>query len=462
MAMHEVASKLVSIAVLMCLLPMGRTALAQEDAQSARQTRGLAIEALISGSGDESLQRFIDENLSAEFQQSLSRDNLLDLLRQIRQCCAVAGGIEGEALGPHTVRLTFHTGQGSHAVQFQIQPSPPFKIVDLTLKEAEPPGASRGSGEPISWDTLAQRLKDEEKAGFSGAVSVVRDGEIVVNRGYGMANRERGIPNTTETIFAIGSIPIDFTKAAILKLEDMGRLRTSDPITTYVLDIPDDKRSMTIDHLMRGRSGLPNFHHIPGQDEDPDLTWIDRDTAVKRILAKELIFPPGEGEAHSHSAWVLLAAIVEMVSEQSYGEFLQSQLFAPAGMDRTGLYQDSRRFNEDDIAVGYGSNSVGEINSPAYWGDTSWLVMGSGGMVSKPGDLFKWVEAIRAGKILSPAATEKFWSDGPLAGGNDRGFFCLYTEGPGTMVFLCSNSHASMNDPAKQLARDLARLVMAD
>src|SRR6185436_16953274 len=96
--------------------------------------------------------------------------------------------------------------------------------------------------------------------------------------------------------------------------EEMGKLSTSDPITKFLKNVPQDKSAMTIDHLMRGRSGLPNFHHITGVDQDADLTWIDRDTAVQRILGRELLFAPGQGQAHSHSAWVLLAAIVEVVS----------------------------------------------------------------------------------------------------------------------------------------------------
>jgi CubicO group peptidase (beta-lactamase class C family) len=136
--------------------------------------------------------------------------------------------------------------------------------------------------------------------------------------------------------------------------------------------------------------------------------------------------------------------------------------FIPAGMSGTGLYQDAANFKESDIAVGYSPGKVGKINAPQYWGPTSWLVMGSGGMVSNPGDLLKWIQALRYKKLLSPESLEKYWSHGVLAGGNDRGFLCIYTEGPGSMMILCSNSHTSMNDSASQLGRALARLVTTD
>ena len=449
-------------AILSLLVLVGATAKAEENAQNAMQKRGQAIQMMISASGDESLQRFIDENLSPELQQSLSRDDLLELLRKIRKKGAAAGAIEGKVLGDDLVQYTYHSGQGSYTLQFRIDTSPPFKIAEMTFDKAPEVGRDRHSVEPMTWDTLTDRFDTEEEAGFSGAVLVIRDGEVVLDKGYGMANQERGIPNTPETLFAVGSVPIDFTKAAILQLEDVGKLKTSDRITKYFDNVPDDKQTMTLDHLMTGGSGLPNFHGIPGQDENLDLSWIDRATAIERIFGRELLFAPGEGNAHSHSAWGVLTAVVEIVSEQSYGEFLKTHFFEPAGMGRTGLYPITRRFDENEVAVGYGSNSFGEINSPIYWGETSWLVMGSGGMVSNPRDLYKWVQAIRNGKILSPAAQEKYWSSGPLSGGNDRGFFCMYTEGPGTMMFICSNSHERMNDPASQLGRGLARLVMSD
>jgi CubicO group peptidase (beta-lactamase class C family) len=312
----------------------------------------------------------------------------------------------------------------------------------------------------VAWDNLAQRLEEESKRGFSGTVLVVRGGKIILHRGYGLAERERGLPNTTETIFAIGSVPIEFTKAAVLKLEEMGKLRTSDAITMYFADVPADKQAVTIDHLMSGASGLPDFHHVAGVDADPDLAWIDRETAIRRILGQELLFSPGGGQAHSHSAWVLLAALVEVVSKQSYGDFLRAHFFAPAGMTRTGLHEDLERFPDDELAVGYGGQSAGRINSPKHWGPTSWLVVGSGGMASTPHDLHAWLDAMRRGKLLTPAAEAKYWSHGLLAGGDDRGFLCLFTQGPDDLMILCSNAHAAPGDLVSALGRRLAELVM--
>jgi CubicO group peptidase (beta-lactamase class C family) len=384
----------------------------------------------------------------------------MDTLRAIRAACAGFGGILVKPEGADGTKVQLlQPGGRQTTLTFRLEHDAPYRITALELGPTEL-RVDQHPVPPLTWDTLERGLEAEVTNGFSGTVLAVHDDKIVLHRGFGLANREKQIPNGVNTVFGIGSVPIDFTRAAILKLEELGKLRTSDPITRFLPDVPADKRAMTIDHLMSGRSGLPNFHDIRGVDSDPDLSWIDRDTAIRRILGQDLLFAPGQDEAHSHSAWVLLAAIVEIVSKRSYEEFLQQNFFGPADMTRTGLHEDAARFGDDEFAIGYDGQSVGRLNCPKYWGRTSWLVMGSGGMVSTPGDLYRWVEAIRSGKTLSPAYAARFWSHGPLAGGDMRGYFCLYTEGPGDWFVLCSNAHSGPGAHAHEVGGALEQLVM--
>ena len=304
----------------------------------------------------------------------------------------------------------------------------------------------------MTWDTLEPRLEEETQRGFSGTVLAARNGEIILHRGFGLASRDRDIPNTTNTLFAIGSTPIDFTHAAILKLVDLGKLRIAEPITSFFKTVPPDKQNITIDQLMTGRSGLRDFHGIPGVDEDLDLSWIDRDTAVRRILTGELRFEPGTEQAHSHSAWGLLAVIVELVSGQEYEAFLRVQYFKPTGMTRTGLYPHALKFDPDEVAVGYGHIRIRPVNSPVHWGRTSWLVMGSGGMVSTAADLFRWNQALRSGALLSPESTKQFRGGGIAAGDNDRGFLTLFNTDLDTIVIVCANSHEEPGDHTTQVS----------
>jgi len=437
-------------------IPVAR---AHADLRAAKHQRAQAVEAMIAGNREASVQRFIDRHVAEAMKADYPGNKLIEHLQKVRTSCARAGGIGMMPHGRDGVRLEFHDGNRTTTVKLRLEPEPPHKIVSLDMSAAHRPDDETPQPK-FTWDTLSERLDQAEAEGFSGTVLVVREGKTVLHEGYGLADRERKRPVTTDTLFAIGSTPIDFTKAAVLKLEEMGRLELSERIDKYLPNVPEDKQAITIEQLMTGRSGLPNFHHIPGVDQDYDLTYIDRATALKRIFGQELLFPPGSDKAHSHSAWGVLAAIVENVSQQSYGGFLAKYFFEPAGMKRTGFFGKDPRFEDANYAVGYGRSRPGKINTPRHWGETSWLVMGSGGMFSTPGDLYTWMQAIRNGTTLSPASARRYWSHGALSGGNDRGFLTMYTEGPNTLMVLCSNTHESMRDQASILAEALAQFVL--
>jgi CubicO group peptidase (beta-lactamase class C family) len=333
-------------------------------------------------------------------------------------------------------------------------------VVVLAARSAQEPTAPAQPDErALTWESLEQRFEVERAAGFSGAVIVLRDGKVALDAGYGLANREKEIAVTPDTVFAIGSSPIDFTKAAILLLVEDEMISLDQRIGDFFPEVPADKASITVSHLMSGRSGLRDFHDVPG-DRDPDHAWIDREEAVRRILAQELLFEPGKGEEHSHSAWGLLAAIVEIASDSTYAEFVRERLFAPAGMHDTGFFGEP--VPEERLAIGYGPRSDGAINAPPYWGPTSWLVMGSGGMTSTTRDMLRWMQALRAGRVLSERSLERYWS-GPgavLEGGDMYGFTIVYTEGPDDQAILVSNSvNRTTRERFDRLARDLVGLV---
>lgn len=324
-------------------------------------------------------------------------------------------------------------------------------VFSLAMPVDDPP--------PVSWETLPARMAWEANNGFAGVVLVVRDGSIVFHEAYGLANREKKIPMRPDTILGIGSTPIDFTKVSILRLAEEGRLSLSDPITKFFEGVPEDKRAMTLDHLMTGRSGLEDFHDVP-TDRDPDHSWIDRDEAVRRILGGKLLFPPGTSRRHSHSGYGLLAAVVEIASGKSFAEFTREKIYEPAGMTDTRFFGEP--YPEDRMAIGYGPRKDGEINAPPYWGKTSWLVMGSGGQVSTAMDMVRFNRAIHGGLLLSPESVRRFV--GPesqmLVGGDAYGFEIMYTAGARSFMIVMGNAGSPATIPGlRRLGRDLAALV---
>lgn len=326
---------------------------------------------------------------------------------------------------------------------------------------------SRAAGDDLglpalTWDTIDDRMRAEERAGFSGVLLVVRDERIAHHAGYGMADRDANRPVDTDTIFAIGSVPIDFTHVGILQLINNGTLNRDDSITKFFENVPQDKRAITLDHLMTGASGLPDFHDLP-TDRDPDHAWIDRDEAVRRIMNQRLLFEPGADSRHSHSAWGLLAAVIEVASGQRYQDYTREHIFQPAGMVDTGFFGTGP--NDDRIAIGYGARSDGEVNAPTHWGKSSWLVMGSGGQVSTARDLNNYLAAVHAGTLAGPDAARHMYGDGTeLAGAGDMyGFEVRMTFGSQDRFILVSNS-TDMSQPDRRrrfngLARDLHALI---
>jgi CubicO group peptidase (beta-lactamase class C family) len=319
---------------------------------------------------------------------------------------------------------------------------------------------SSQSDEPprITWDTLGARMKWEEDHRFSGVVLVARAGTIVFHKAFGLANREKQIPMRPDTILAIGSTPIDFTKAGILLLADQGKLHLDDSIAKFFDSVPQDKQSMTIQHLLAGRSGLRDFHHL-ASDPNPVHGRLDRAEAVRRILNQKLLFPPGQERRHSHSAFGLLAAVIEIVSRQSYPDFVREHLFKPAGMRDTGFFGEP--YDEARMAVGYGDQKDGEINAPPYWGKTSWLVLGSGGQVSTAMDMWRWTQAVYGGKLLSPDSLKRYAGRGLLAGADMYGFQILYAGDARSFMVVMSNVGSPRGTPRLgQLAEDLTSLVL--
>lgn len=259
-------------------------------------------------------------------------------------------------------------------------------------------------------DSYLSRL---EAFGFSGAILAARAGQILLAKGYGLADRDRQIPFTPDTVSSIGSITKQFTAAAILKLEMQGRLRVEDPISKYLPGVPADKAAITIHHLLTHTAGLRG--DFGGRDSDP----ISRDELVARVLAAPLKWPVGERYEYSNEGFSLAGAIVERVSGQTYETFLREQLFKPAGMLSTGYVLPA--WAPGRVARGYVEGRDWGTIIEKGWGPEGpgWYLKANGGLHSTIGDMYRWHLALEGEQVLSAAAKEKFFKphvrEGPKA-----------------------------------------------
>jgi len=234
--------------------------------------------------------------------------------------------------------------------------------------------------------------------GFSGTVLAAKNDQIILNRGYGWADKENAIANTSETVFSTGSITKQFTAAAILKLEMQGKLRTEDGIGKYLEGVPEDKQAITLHHLLTHTSGL--------EPDDGGGNAPEREAFVQETLARPLASAPGKSFEYSNAGYGLLAAIIEKVSGQTYEQYLQENLFKPAGMNHTGYRLP--QWQAEKVARWY----VGERanGSPLGRPFPNWTTLGSGEVLSTTSDMFKWHQALAGETVLSAAAKKKLYT----------------------------------------------------
>lgn len=402
---------------------------------------------------DKVFDDFVARHFAPSLVEKVSPDDLQHLITGIHSAAhssdavlvsRVNDAIEVRLQGPHTL-----------VVRFEVEPADPFRMTSLEIVD------DTAGDEPVELtaDNLEQAFAELEKSGLSGVASVKLDGRLVFEKAFGTANPHTRTPMKLDSMFCIGSTPIDFTIAAVLKLESEGKLKLEDSIANYFPNVPDDKKGITLSQLMSGQSGLPDFHHNDN-DRDRDLDWIDRNEAEKRIFSQPLLFKPGSDRSHSHSAFVLLAALIERVSGESYASFLKTRFFDPAGIERTGMYGDLEGHNASEFAVGGGPDFIGDPNIPPNWGKTSWLVMGSGGMYSSLGDLKKFFEFARRSEVKS--LSRRFSGKGVGLGGSDRGFHVVHVfSGNENEALLLLNS-GGQNPQVRSLTQALERLILGE
>lgn len=245
--------------------------------------------------------------------------------------------------------------------------------------------------------------------GFSGAALVVRDGNVVDASGYGFADWGEQVPNGTATVFDIGSLSKQFTAAAVVLLAEQGLLALDDSIGKHFPYVPDDKRGITVHHLLTHTSGLPPFHAFGTAEVHGDLLVMTRHGAERAIMGSPLDFPPGEGWTYSNAGYTLLAALVERVGGRPFEAVLRSELFEPAGMARTGHYFE-HLWNGATVARGY--RESGDQGSPLEWADSDelWALIGGGGILSTVEDLAAWHRALTNGTVLPPRAVARLFA----------------------------------------------------
>ncbi len=298
---------------------------------------------------------------------------------------------------------------------------------------------------------------------FSGSILIAKDGKPIVSKGYGMANIEFDAPNNPNTVFRLASVSKHFTAAAIMILQERGKLNVTDLACKHLAECPAAWQTITIRHLLTNTHGIPGISAL----EIGSLRGlpIPMDQWYEVTSKKPLEYTPGEKFKYLGSGYTLLGFIIERVSGKSYGEFMQENIFTPLGMKRTG-YEDPLRIIKNR-AIGYKQLQGDPITNVPY--REIIRMYAGGGIYSTSEDMLIWDNALYTEKLLSKKSIDEMstpfrdmvpgrgyayglWINQQFGrrriahGGNATGFityFARYPEDRVTVIVLSNNQSGS-------------------
>ena len=287
----------------------------------------------------------------------------------------------------------------------------------------------------------------------SGALVVAQGGRPVVIRSFGKANRLTGAVADVDTQFRIGSVTKQFTSMAIAQLAEKQRLQYTDPISKYLPNSPPAWNAITIHQLLTHTSGIPNYT----SQKDFDAIVNKPSThaqVIASVLPLPLEFTPGERYSYSNTNYFLLGMIIEKVSGESYETYLQKNVFAPAGMNRSGTIES---LSQKNVAIGYSADENDKTIAASAI-DMS-VPFAAGAIHSTARDLLAWDRALAGTTLVSERTKERIFT--PDKDGYAYGW--LRREVEGSTVFEHGGVIDGFNADIERVpARDLLVVALSN
>jgi CubicO group peptidase (beta-lactamase class C family) len=313
------------------------------------------------------------------------------------------------------------------AFVMNIEVEPPHRISGIQFAPARPPSDApppkKLTDEEIVHELGAFLQRLVEADAFSGTVLLAKDDKILFKGAYGLASKRFDVPNRIDTKFNLGSMNKMFTGVAIAQLVQAGRLSLDDPLSKFVStdwlprEVTDKIR---IKHLLTHTSGLGSYFNDRFM-RSSRLLFRALDDYKPLIADETLAFEPGTDWQYSNSGMFLLGVVIEKVTGQSYFDYVQKNIYAPAGMTNTDCYELDQPV--PNLAIGYARTPSDQ--RPGWRNNLfDHVVKGgpAGGGFSTAEDLFRFAAALRTHKLLNPEYTEMVWTAKPELGSPEYGF----------------------------------------
>jgi CubicO group peptidase (beta-lactamase class C family) len=257
-------------------------------------------------------------------------------------------------------------------------------------------------------------FKNYNKTNLPGAaVMIIKNGKIIFEKGYGLANVEKNIPITGETNFRLASVTKQFTAMSILMLINEGQLKFETTLQDIFPEFPSFGKEITIKNLLQHTSGLIDY-----EDLIPDSATVqvkDKDVLALLMKTDSTYFRPGSEHQYSNTGYAILAMIIEKISGKPYRDFVSENIFEPLGMNNTVAFE--KNINEvKNRAYGYKiTNGITEFTDQSI---TS-AVLGDGGIYSSLDDLYKWDQALYTEKLINQKYLDDSWTSGVTTNGDE-------------------------------------------
>ena len=263
-------------------------------------------------------------------------------------------------------------------------------------------------------NSLFQAYSGKNVAG--GSLMIIKNGEPIVIKTFGMADVENQIPVRPETNFRLASMTKQFTAMCIMMLNEQGKLTYDQTLKEIFPDFPDYGRDITVEHILHHTSGLIDYESlIP---DTATIQVLDRDVLNMMIAQDSTYFPPGTQYRYSNSGYAVLAMIVEKISGKPFAQILKENIFDPLKMTNTVAYE--KGISEvKHRAFGYAVEDGKLV--PKDQSLTS-AVLGDGGIYSSVLDLFKWDQALYTEKIVSKETLKRAFTPAILADGTPTNY----------------------------------------
>lgn len=424
---------------------------------------------------DKKMSEFFGENYTKEFFAQRAIEDRLGSFKMMRDDMGSLEIMRFMKTPDEIISVSVRAKNGGGATfDFAFESAPPHKITSLKMKrEADtgemptPPNAE--NSKPLSDAEFAQAtdamIDSAAKADeFSGVVLVAKADKTTYNKAFGMANKEQNQSNNLETKFNLASIGKVFTQVAIGQLLKQNKISLDDKLGKFLPDYPnkDAREKVTVRHLLTMTSGIGDASFGAAFDTISKSKLRSIKDYIPLFSEQPLAFEPGTKSQYSNGGYILLGAIIERVSGQSYYEYVQKNIFDPLEMKDTKFYESDEKVG--NLAEGYTDMGAERGKRRSNLDTRPAKGSSAGGVYSTAPDLLKFSSALQNGKIEIPEGTSvrktpdgKFSSFGIAGGAPGMNTFFTIQNGY-TTIILSNYDPMSAEKIGERISGNLRRL----